>query len=214
MDIEGEPCPTPQSPDPDEVFNAVDVHGRVMRVAAKYANIEPGQLRGLLFRLAAQPDETWPRDSEEQLAQRFITLAGLPDMFTLIDDWSASLDYTFTEIDALLDGVPPAVILTTLALPEGEEREEVLIQAWDEGWDVQHAKVAVRATWNTLEVPAELLAAVDQFTAALEDPALVYGSSRYATLRRALFESEQRCVKFVEEQTRECWEERGLGGDI
>lgn len=214
MGIEGELRPDAPSPDPDDVFNAVDVHKRVMHAVAKYADIQPGQLRGVLFRLADQPDEVWPKDSDEQLAQRFITLAGLPDMFTLIDDWAAPLGYAFSEIDALLDGVPPAVILTTLALPEREEREEVLIQAWDEGWDVQQTKMAVRAAWNTLEVPAKLLAAVDQFTAALEDPALVYGSPRYATLRRALFESEQRCVEFVEEQHRKSWQERELEGDV
>lgn len=209
MGVEEESHTDLQSPDPiADVFDAMLVHEQVMKAVAKYADVKPNQLRRVLFRLADQPDEVWPKDSDEQYAQRFITLAGLPDIFTLIDDWSASLDYACIEADALLNGVPPATILPTLSLPEGEDREEVLIQAWDEGWDAVQTEIAVRAMWDTLDVPAELLAAMDGFKAALSDPALVHGSARYASLRRGLFEIELVCREFLQARSRINWAQR------
>lgn len=212
MGVEKESHADLQSPDPiADVFHAMDVHEQVMKALAKYADVKPDQLRRVLFRLADQPDEVWPKDSDEQYAQRFIALAGLPDIFTLIDDWSASLHYDMTEVDALLNGVPPAVMLPVLSLPEGEDREDVLIQAWDESWDVAQTEVAVRAMWDTLDVPAELLEAMDGYKAALSDPALIHGSARYASLRRALFEIELVCREFIQERRRMYWEQRYSG---
>lgn len=185
--------------------HAKGIYQDVMGLVAKYASIAPEDLRGVLFRLAEQPAEPWAEDSAEAYVLRFITLTQLPPLLTLIDDWAPTLNYTPTDTNAVLEGVHPAVILPTVALPEGLDRDEVLIKAWDGGWGVEQTQAAVRAMWITMELPQDLLAALDALNAALADPALIHGSTQYFALRREVFELERRCAAVIEEQDHAEW---------
>ena len=126
--------PAPPEIDGGLACHTMVVYQDVMNQVARYASIPPEDLRGVLFRLAEQPEEPWAEDSAEAYVLRFITLAQLPPLLTLIDEWAPTLDYTSTDVSAVLEGIPPVVILPTVALPEGIDRDEVLNKICDEGW--------------------------------------------------------------------------------
>lgn len=82
-------------------------------------------------------------------------------------NWAPPFDYTPTDVHAVLKGGRLTAILPPMAWPEGLKRDEVLIKAWDGSWSIEQIQATVRAIWITVELPRDVLVALDALNTAL-----------------------------------------------